>query len=209
METSYETFREFHLTEDGRFMLDELAVPLYDFFNRPYWRRLWIIQELCMGRAGMPIVCGKRVTQWRYIRDGVLKYTAVLDLLEEVVREKMANQQDGQQSSDWVPLEHSLLHVAQIAQLEIMGHKRKIPSVPNGALPLVAPTFFEHGPLLGNAIRRAVALASRSECSVSHDRIYGMLNIPALPDLGIKVNYSKRLADVSRTSPLLVFGITT
>jgi hypothetical protein len=56
----------------------ELSV--YHFFNRPYWRRLWIIQELTNGRAGMSIVCGSQVTQWRCICDAAFVYTANLDV---------------------------------------------------------------------------------------------------------------------------------
>ncbi|KAK3386782.1 heterokaryon incompatibility protein-domain-containing protein [Podospora didyma] len=124
---------------------------------------------------------------WRHIRDGVLRYT-ILDIPEEVTREKLGHQDQ--------PREHSLRHVAQIAQLEIMGHKRALPNVPSGLLPIVAPTYFQHGPSLGNAIRRAIALASQSACTKPHDRIYGMLSIPGLPDLGVKVDYSKKLANV-------------
>ncbi|KAK1752354.1 HET-domain-containing protein [Echria macrotheca] len=191
METSYDALKEKSKILEHEMsapFFNEIAATLYKFFDRPYWRRLWIIQELCMGRSGMPIVCGKRVTQWRYIRDGVLKLMAILDLLDERFREKFPEQ--------IVARPASLEHVAQIAQLEIMCHRRKIPEVPDNQLPLIAATWFEYGPLLGSALRRAVALASQSECSNSHDRIYGLLSIPGLPDLDIKIDYSKHLAQV-------------
>ncbi|KAK4118300.1 HET-domain-containing protein, partial [Parathielavia appendiculata] len=91
--------------------LHTMAEKLYHFFDRPYWRRVWIIQEICMGRGGMPIVCGQRVTQWRHIRDGLLRLTSMLDILEHAMWEVLGSRIQ--------PLEHSLLHVAQIAQLEI------------------------------------------------------------------------------------------
>ncbi|KAK4109235.1 HET-domain-containing protein [Canariomyces notabilis] len=195
METSYNRFSDELRTEPTRLLdprqelLDDVAFAFHSFFARPYWRRLWIIQELCMGRGGMPIVCGDRVTQWRYIRDGVLKFMSILDILDE--RRRGSSSLDKRAS-----LQESLSHVAQIAQLEIMGHRRKIQHVDDNRLPLIAPTWLEHGPLLGSALRRAVVLASRTDCSRSHDRIYGMLSIPAIPDLGIKVDYTKPLADV-------------
>ena len=185
METAYDKARE--MLGNGE-ELYGLAGPLYDFFDRPYWRRLWIIQELCAGRPGMPIVCGNRVTQWRYIRDAVLLLTSALDIMDETMWERLRDRR--------TPLEHSLLHVAQIAQLEIVGHRRTLASAPTEQLPLVVPTLFEDGPLLGGPMRRAVSLALQSGCSVPHDRIYGLLNIPGLPDLGIKVEYSKPLRDV-------------
>jgi hypothetical protein len=62
METNYEELR-ISLLEDawdgllaGDLTLQDIPVLLYDFFDRPYWRRLWIIQELCMARPGTPIV---------------------------------------------------------------------------------------------------------------------------------------------------------
>lgn len=186
METAYSKNREYLMTDE--FARRDMLPLLYRFFDRPYWRRLWIIQELCMGRSGMPIVCGNRVTQWRYIRDGVLMAMSFLDLLEETAQEDT--------TPDGKPRDHSLLHVAQIAQLEIMGHRPTIPEVPTHLLPLIARSYFENGPLLGNAIRRAILLASQSACFRQHDRIYGMLSIPGLPDLGLKVDYSKKLADV-------------
>ena len=42
---------------------------VYQFFDLPYWRRLWIIQELAMGTADMAFALGERVTEWRYISD--------------------------------------------------------------------------------------------------------------------------------------------
>ncbi|KAK5655710.1 hypothetical protein OQA88_5247 [Cercophora sp. LCS_1] len=186
IETAYGKARQHMLTND---ITRQIQLPLlFRFFDRPYWRRLWIIQELCMGRSGMPIVCGDRVTQWRYIRDGVLMSTAFLDLVEESAQECMALQ-----GKLW---EHSLLHVAQIAQLEIRGHRPEIAPIPTHVQPLVARSYFESGPLLGNAIRRAIVLASQSSCFRQHDRIYGILSIPGLPDFGLKVDYSKKLAVV-------------
>lgn len=83
MKTRYEELRDMNSGAGDSITplaLDMIAPALYTFFDRPYWRRLWIIQELCMGRGGLPIVCGSRVTQWRHIRDGALRCTAILDI---------------------------------------------------------------------------------------------------------------------------------
>ncbi|KAK4120351.1 HET-domain-containing protein [Parathielavia appendiculata] len=195
MDTRYINFRKNSLKELGDSKIfayfEDIAASLYDFFNRPYWRRLWIIQELCMGRAGMPIVCGSRITQWRYIRDGALRCTAILDILREVTGENIRCQRLIAEGK-----EHSLLHVAQIAQLEIAGHRSELPKLPPNIVPILAPNLHEHGPLLGSPIRRAITLTAQTMCSVQHDRIYGMLNIRGLPDLDIKVDYSKDIVTV-------------
>ena len=187
METNYKRCRSYHRANDD--ILDAIAVPRYNLFDRPFWRRLWIIQELCMGHANMPIVCGERVTQWRHIRDGVLMCMSIFHLLIQTTHQKLLEQ--GRTMH-----EHSLSHVAQIAQLEIMGHRRKIPKPDRGSLPLIVPSEFEQGPLLGDALRRAIILASQSFCTNSHDRVYGMLSVPALPKLKIVVDYGKDLASV-------------
>lgn len=186
LRTNYQKLRE-GLLADAPF-IREISGPLYDFFDRRYWRRLWIIQELCMGRAGMLVVCGNQVTQWRHIRDGVLCYTTILDALDEAAWGELAHRRQ--------PLEHSLLHVAQIAQLEINGHRRIVYNLPADQLPLIAPTLFENGPLLGSPIRRAIALASQSSCKEPHDKVYGLLGVPGLSNMRIQVNYKKPLAEV-------------
>jgi hypothetical protein len=33
-------------------------------FNRPYWDRLWILQELAMGNSQTPILCGNQMVRW-------------------------------------------------------------------------------------------------------------------------------------------------
>ncbi|KAI9688025.1 MAG: hypothetical protein M1820_010313, partial [Bogoriella megaspora] len=42
-----------------------LFAALTHFFNRPYWKRLWIIQEIALGSPGTPVLCGEKCIQWR------------------------------------------------------------------------------------------------------------------------------------------------
>ncbi|EFQ35690.1 heterokaryon incompatibility protein [Colletotrichum graminicola] len=164
---------------------------LYEFFDRPYWRRLWIIQELCMGRAGMPIVCGSRVTQWRYIRDGALVYTAFSQVLKEKLPKTVY-----QFTQEPVRNDLSILHVAQIAQLEIHGHRKRLPPVDTSWLPIYSNFGENDGILHGSAFLRALLLASGAQCYHLHDSVYGLLSIPGLPDLGLTVDYTKHITTV-------------
>ncbi|CAM1504107.1 Fc.00g016980.m01.CDS01 [Cosmosporella sp. VM-42] len=167
--------------------MDEM-VQLYQFFNRPYWRRLWIIQELAMGRAGMPIVCGSTVTQWRYVRDGVFMMSSALEIFHELIPKAL--------SERGIPMEHepSILHVATIAQLESAGHRKPLPELPAGGLPL-AVKFHSgrstHGPLRGDAVHMALRLIRDSHATKTIDRVYGMLAIPGLPSFQLEVSYEK------------------
>ncbi|KAL8716834.1 MAG: hypothetical protein Q9225_005867 [Loekoesia sp. 1 TL-2023] len=37
---------------------------LYEIIIRPYWRRLWILQEISRGRITTPVLCGPRTLSW-------------------------------------------------------------------------------------------------------------------------------------------------
>ncbi|KAL3423635.1 heterokaryon incompatibility protein [Phlyctema vagabunda] len=164
----------------------------YHFFNNPYWRRLWIIQELSNGRSGMPIVYGSRVTQWRYIRDAAFVYTAFFDLLQERTQE-LPDHMPGLQLKD-----HSVFQVAGIGQIETHSHRKKLPDVDRTFLPFQFKNGLGHGPMRGSTLRQALMLASQADCYNTKDRVYGMLEIPGLPDLGITVDYDKKVGQIYR-----------
>ena len=48
-------------------MKQDVYRALFHLFERAYWRRLWILQELASGRPDTPILCGKRTVQWQEI----------------------------------------------------------------------------------------------------------------------------------------------
>lgn len=171
----------------------EEMIQLYNFFDRPYWRRLWIIQELAMGRAGMPIVCGSTVTQWRYVRDGILMVSSALDIFHEIIPRAFRDIDPDKK------LDPSLLHVATIAQIECLGHRQELPPLPAGHFPL--PITFQKGrtifgPLRGNVFHTALRLIRDSHCKVGLDRVYGMLALPGLPDFAIEADYEKSAGEV-------------
>ncbi|TQN73130.1 Heterokaryon incompatibility protein 6, OR allele [Colletotrichum shisoi] len=189
LRTSFHRLKDLYSQLDLK--TDEDDLRLYEFFDRPYWRRLWIIQELCMGRAGMPVVCGARVTQWRYIRDGALTYTAFLHVLQEKLPRIVY-----QSTQKPVGNELSILHVAQIAQLEVHGHRKRLPPVDTSWLPVYSNIGENDGLLHGSAFRRALLLASQAQCYHLHDSVYGLLSVPGLPDFGITVDYTKHITTV-------------
>ncbi|KAL4892527.1 heterokaryon incompatibility protein-domain-containing protein [Aspergillus ambiguus] len=157
---------------------------IHSFFNRPYWRRLWVIQELSNGRAGMPIVCGARVTQWRYIRDAAIAYCEILNSWQIGTSRGALN-------------DHTAFHIATIAKLEIRAHRRLLPEIDKRiTLPLRSTPEPGAAFQVGSGLREALILASNAESQEPRDRVYGMLHIPSLPDLGIKVDYFKPVARI-------------
>ena len=43
-------------------------------FIRPYWERLWIIQEIAMGNSQTPILCGDATVRWGHIYHGIYTF---------------------------------------------------------------------------------------------------------------------------------------
>ncbi|KAL5366451.1 heterokaryon incompatibility protein-domain-containing protein [Aspergillus floccosus] len=174
------------LARHGQIFVSELleGEAISTFLNRPYWRRLWVIQELANGRPGMPLVCGSRVTQWRYIRDAAIAYTEILTSCQMGTSRGSLN-------------DHIAFHIATIAKLEIRSHRKTLPEIDKRiTLPFRSTPEPDQALQIGSGLREALILASNAEAQEPRDRVYGMLHIPSLPDLGIEVDYSKSLVQI-------------
>ncbi|KAK0755154.1 heterokaryon incompatibility protein-domain-containing protein [Schizothecium vesticola] len=168
---------------------DATMISLYDFFDRPYWRRLWIIQELSMAHHSAPILCGDYVTQWRYVRDAAL----LLCMMADTVRDAMQRALSGRGRK--MMREPSFEHVAAIAELAFAGNRRQIPRT-NEILFMLQPGVLDvekhrggkatgvSMPLLKTLdqtpIHQALTLAADASCGWDRDRVLGLLAIPAL-----------------------------
>ncbi|KAH8769127.1 hypothetical protein F5883DRAFT_458870 [Diaporthe sp. PMI_573] len=51
--------------EDGSWL------AMHELVRRPYWRRLWIVQELAMGNTAVTIRCGDVQMDWQTLIDGI------------------------------------------------------------------------------------------------------------------------------------------
>jgi hypothetical protein len=116
-----------------------------------------------------------------------------MDLLQETLSDSMASH-----GASPITKEHSIHHVAGIAQLEIAGHRKILPEVDTTFLPIKGNTPPAHGPLKGSSFKQALMLASRADVFDAKDRVYGMLEIPSLPPLGIEVDYGKSVGTIYR-----------
>jgi hypothetical protein len=52
------------LEERSDFLIDGSWLALLQLMERPYWSRLWIIQEIVMGAFSMVIRCGTSLIDW-------------------------------------------------------------------------------------------------------------------------------------------------
>ena len=46
-------------------------LALHEFMKRPYWSRLWIIQDIVLGSSRLQILCGRKCMDWRCFCYGV------------------------------------------------------------------------------------------------------------------------------------------
>jgi hypothetical protein len=177
--------------EGASFYANNANGKIYEFFNLPYWRRLWIIQELAMGTADMAFVLGDRVTEWRYIRDIAFLLAHISDHFAAYL--------------PTLPEPHIIIcHVAQIAHLEIAGHRKVLPQSEHvwrdrfEEFPSTTRfrSGYSIGPLRGTALWQAFRLMSYAKCSEPKDRVFGLLALPGLPNLGIVPDKSKSTVQV-------------
>jgi hypothetical protein len=61
-ESAVDTDQAFDVLQGETFDRDNL-MSLIPFVSRPYWSRVWIIQEICVS-DDILIVCGKRILPW-------------------------------------------------------------------------------------------------------------------------------------------------
>ncbi len=185
---------------------DYAMISVYDFFDRPYWRRLWIIQELAMAHHTAPIVCGGYVTQWRYVRDAALLLCMVGDAVVDAMQRALMR--DGRE----MKREPSFRHVAAIAELAASGNRKDLPQSTtqellfptsgvrwgqsNMSMTLTNITLPLLKVLEGSPIQQALALAAGAHCFYDRDRVYGLLAIPALSKLSVQNLSSKSTTDI-------------
>ena len=58
------------ICENDYFPLREIVpfLPgLYKFFNKPWWSRIWVVQEVMMARKPPLVVCGRRWISWKSV----------------------------------------------------------------------------------------------------------------------------------------------
>ncbi|KAK8080322.1 heterokaryon incompatibility protein [Apiospora hydei] len=54
----------------------EVFKAILGFLTRPYWRRMWILQEVAMAHPEAPVLCGGKCLSWAEIRDAAALITA-------------------------------------------------------------------------------------------------------------------------------------
>ncbi|WZH49375.1 Heterokaryon incompatibility protein Het-6OR allele [Fusarium acuminatum] len=169
-------------------MKKKVYKALFHFFTRPYWRRMWVVQEVAMGNSQSPVICGDRCIAWEDVCKAVDIIAAdesrlgreILDSVRpqilstwsfEVARGRMI------QGRTWAPermwrIQQTMMQIQEV---------QKTDSSSNDWQGLV----------------RALSLAQDSLVTNEKDRVYGILGIKAIAQrVQIAPNYKLSQSEI-------------
>ncbi|KAI8265390.1 Heterokaryon incompatibility protein 6, OR allele [Colletotrichum sp. SAR11_239] len=176
---------------------------LFSLLSRPYWQRMWILQEVAMARPDAPVVCGKSCLPWRDIHEAATFISndetrfgrelvgstrpRILDSWSfEFARDRVVQERDWSSERMWNLLMD--MTKAQENQKEI------------------APEEDKRHPF---EVLQPLVLARDAKITEEKDRVYGVLGIRAIADrVDITPNYKLSMETIYRdfTAQLLSKG---
>ncbi|KAK2930317.1 hypothetical protein FoTM2_010658 [Fusarium oxysporum f. sp. vasinfectum] len=163
-------------------MKKEVYKALFYFFTRPYWRRMWVVQEVAMGNPNTPVICGNKCISWYDVHQAVNLIAgdesrfghAILESVRplilttwsfEFARDRLIKERD------WAP---ERMWKVQQTMMRIQEHQK-----------VEAPSTD------WQELVRALNLARDSLVTEEKDRVYGILGIRAIADrVRIKPDYN-------------------
>ncbi|KAF5695034.1 heterokaryon incompatibility protein (het-6OR allele) [Fusarium globosum] len=163
-------------------MKKEVYKALFYFFTRPYWRRMWVLQEVAMGNLNTPVICGDKCISWNDIHRAVNLIAgdesrfghAILESVRplilttwsfEFARDRLIKERD------WAP---ERMWKVQQTMMRIQEHQK-----------VEAPS------IAWQELVRALNLARDSLVTEEKDRVYGILGIKVIADrVKIKPDYN-------------------
>ncbi|EWG38414.1 hypothetical protein FVEG_14888 [Fusarium verticillioides 7600] len=169
-------------------MKKDVYRALFHFFTRPYWRRMWIVQEVAMGNMNSPVLCGNSCISWNDLYKAVGIVAAdesrfgreILETVQprilpawsfEFARDRLL------QERTWAPERMWKIHLT----MTDIQHNQKLTS-----------TSTEWGELV-----RALNLAHDALVTEEKDRVYGILGIRAVAErVHIEPDYKLSLSAI-------------
>ncbi|KAI8312833.1 Heterokaryon incompatibility protein 6, OR allele [Colletotrichum sp. SAR11_59] len=176
---------------------------LFSLLSRPYWQRMWILQEVAMARHDAPVVCGKSCLPWRDIHEAAAFISndetrfgrelvgstrpRILDSWSfEFARDRVVQERDWSSERMW-----NLL----MDMTKVQKNQKEI-----------APEEDKRHPF---EILQPLVLARDAKITEEKDRVYGILGIRAIADrVDITPNYKLSMETIYRdfTAQLLSKG---
>ncbi|KAK6703195.1 hypothetical protein SNK04_013083 [Fusarium graminearum] len=146
------------LRREPEFLGKGCWLALHDLMERPYWSRLWIIQEMIMGASATWIRCGSASIDWVSFCSGLAFLEENLWLVKDelLVRERLAvTKKNG---PAW-----SVMGIHLVYQdLSILSEREE----KGGQYP---------------SFGRLLDIANDAECSNPRDKVYGLVGMMSIP----------------------------
>lgn len=161
---------------------------LRSIMERPYFTRLWVMQELCCARE--PIVkCGAEMMAWDAFRDSFVVALSVGGLIRQI----------GHPPWLWCSIRLSQLRHHHQATNQVPSTQSEVLN----PIEFIAESHHSQTAGSGSNIIPFLELSSNLSCARKHDKIYGMLGL-AQPPLQIEPNYKKPLRECYKEVTLAI-----
>ncbi|MCJ1238485.1 hypothetical protein MMC14_006474 [Varicellaria rhodocarpa] len=96
-------------------------IALYRFLDRPYWKRLWIIQEVAMSHSTVQVFCGTQSLYWLELCRAIELVTVEPDLIEKTVSENFEQAEAEYTSGSILSRLERMQHLQIFSQAEASG----------------------------------------------------------------------------------------
>ncbi|KAG7411841.1 heterokaryon incompatibility protein-domain-containing protein [Fusarium sp. MPI-SDFR-AT-0072] len=169
-------------------MKKDVYRALFHFFTRPYWRRMWIVQEVAMGNMNSPVLCGNACISW----NDLYKAVGIIATDESRFGREILETVQPRILPAW-SFEFArdrLLHERTWAPERMWKIHQTMTKIQNNQK--IASESTKWGELV-----RALNLARDSLVTEEKDRVYGILGIKAIADrVHIEPDYKLSLSAI-------------
>ncbi|KAF2675777.1 HET-domain-containing protein [Lentithecium fluviatile CBS 122367] len=154
-DASCERELEHSLREDPHFLGSLQWLGLHELMERPYWYRLWIIQEVVMGGARAQIRCGNFALDWATFCCGISVLQEHLWLVKDECLQEDIRSTSAQPISAWITTSLHLVY-RELSRLSCSGSRKDAEN----------PSF-----------GRLLDLACGAQCLDPRDKVYALIGL--------------------------------
>lgn len=137
---------------------------LIDLLSRPYWKRLWVIQELTLSQHKVTFQCGSHNILWPHFFDAVNTIYIYSEWLTDHLRNN--NREPGLEHESVIALYLALHRVFQLFHLSLRDPDSAVPGLAHKRINFKIPP-----------LRRLLWIVIESNQSDERDKVYGILSL--------------------------------
>ncbi|KAH6957190.1 heterokaryon incompatibility protein-domain-containing protein [Fusarium avenaceum] len=169
-------------------MKKKVYKALFHFFTRPYWRRMWVVQEVAMGSPQSPVICGDRCIAW----GDVYKAVEIIAADESRLGREILDSVRPQILSTWS---------FEVARGRVIQGRTWAPErmwrIQQTMMQIQEVQKADSGSDEWQGLVRALSLAQDSLVTDEKDRVYGILGIKAIAQrVQITPNYKLSQSEI-------------